>query len=114
MFAFFKSLRGHNSLGTLLKINLSACAIIFLLLEWWRPYFFLTDDNLSLGFPVFMEIGRHLKGGQSPFVSDYLFGGHYNLLRDPCFLIWHPINMAATLLADTRAQFCMMEIPAFT
>jgi hypothetical protein len=113
MFAFLKPLWRQNNLAMLLKVNVGVCVVIFLLLEWWRPYFFLTDDNLSAGFPIFTEIGRHLKSGQSIFVSDYLFGGHYNLLRDAGYLIWHPFYLAASLLADTRAKFGMIDLPAF-
>ena len=27
------------------------------MLEFWRPYFFLTDDNLDGGYPFFIEMG---------------------------------------------------------
>jgi hypothetical protein len=113
MFAFLKPLLRQNRLTTLLQVNVGACTVIFLLLQWWRPCFFLTDDNLSAGFPVFTEIGRHLKSGQSPFVSDCLFGGHYNLLRDVSYLTWHPIWLASSLLADTPAKFWIVDIPAY-
>jgi len=93
--------------------NVSACLIIFILLEIWRPFYFLTDDNLTGTFPVLTEIGRHLKTGQSPFISDYLFGGHYDLSRDPGSLLWHPFYLGPALLSDTFARFWMLDITAF-
>jgi hypothetical protein len=82
----------------LLRNNLLASALIFLGLEFWRPYFFLTDDNLDGGLPFFTEVGRHLLAERSPFYSDYLFGGHYNLLRDTGFFEWHPLYLLVSLL----------------
>jgi hypothetical protein len=82
-------------------------------LELWRPCFFLTDDNLDGGFPVFTEMGRRLLHGQSPFITEYLFGGHYNLLRDPTFFIWHPVYFLASLLTGTPFHFLVIDVPAF-
>jgi hypothetical protein len=98
---------------TLLRNNLAIAALIFICLEIWRPCFFLTDDNLTGGYPFFVEMGNHLLSGKSPFISDYLFGGHYNLLRDLTFFSWHPVYMAVSLLAGTPFHFLMIEIDAF-
>lgn len=98
---------------SLLGRSLLAFTLIFILLEIWRPCYFLTDDNLSVGLSLFTEMGRHLKSGQSPFYSDYIFGGHYNLLRDPSFFVWHPVCLFASLFADTPLRFWIMEIVAF-
>lgn len=113
MRTLFKLPLGQGSLATLLKYNIGACLIIFLLLEIWRPCYFLTDDNLSGGFPILTEIGRHLKNGQSPFVTEYLFGGHYNMLRDIGCLQWHPFYMGPALLADTPCRFWILDAAAF-
>lgn len=82
-------------------------------LEIWRPYFFMTDDNMDGGYPIFMEMGRHLLHGQSPFVSDYLFGGNYFLLGDPTFFCWHPLYMTVSLLAGTPFHLLILEVDAF-
>ena len=87
--------------------------LIFAVLEIWRPCFFLTDDNLDGGLPFFTEMGLHLLHGQSPFYSDYLFGGHYYLLSDATFFVWHPVYLAASLLAGTPLYFCMVDVDAF-
>jgi hypothetical protein len=109
---FLKSILAQNTLPTLLKYNVGACIIIFILLEIWRPHYFLTDDNLSQFFPILTEMGRHLKNGQSPFVSDYLFGGHYDWSRDPMCLLWHPFFLGPALLADTSAHLWMLDVIA--
>jgi len=97
----------------MLRNNLLVSALIFAALECWRPYFFLTDDNLDGAFPIFTEIGRHLLSGQSPFVSDYLFGGGYNLLRDPAYFAWHPLYLVASLLAGTPFHNAIVDVDAF-
>jgi hypothetical protein len=103
---------GNGGLGRLCARHLLLFALLFALLEIWRPYYFMTDDNLCGFFPYLTEMGRHLKDGRSPFVSDYLFGGHYLMLRDISFLYWHPFYVLPTFLADTPARFCIVEVIA--
>ena len=103
---------GKGSLGRLFARHLLLFALVFALLEIWRPCYFMTDDNLCGFFPYLTEMGRHIKEGRSPFLSDYLFGGHYLMLRDISFLYWHPFYVLPTLLADTPARFCIMEVIA--
>ena len=97
----------------LLRNNLLASALIFAALEWWRPYFFLTDDNLDGGFPLFTEMGKRLLSGHSPFVSEHLFGGGYNLLRDPSYFAWHPLYLLVSLLAGTPFHNAIIDVDAF-
>ena len=104
---------GNTGLGPLLRRNLFFSALIFLVLELWRPCFFLTDDNLDGGYPFFMEMGRHLLAGRSPFVSDHLFGGHYDMLRDSTFFVWHPLYLLVSLLAATPFHALIMDVDAF-
>jgi hypothetical protein len=96
----------------LLWKSLLATAAIFALLQAWRPYFFLTDDNLTAGFPFLSEVGRHLLHGESPFFTDHLFGCHYNLLRDPTFFAWHPFCFLAALLTATPLRFFAIDLLA--
>jgi hypothetical protein len=88
----------------LLGLNALITLAILLILEFWRPYFFLTDDNLDCALPGLTEIGRHLGHGESPFVSRYIFNGNYHLLRDISYLNWHPLYLAASLLANFPAS----------
>ncbi len=112
MRALLKSVLAQTGLPELLKINLGACLLIFLLLQIWRPCYFLTDDNLSGAYPVFIEMGRHMQHGEWPFVSDYLFGGHYDWSRDMSCLSWHPFIFLPMLLADTFAKFWIIDVIA--
>ena len=103
----------QTSLAASLRRNLAASALVFLLLQLWRPCFFLTDDNLDGGYPFMMELGHHLLHGQSPFISDHLFGGHYNMLRDATFFVWHPLNLLISLLAGTPFHLLIVDTQAF-
>jgi hypothetical protein len=107
-----KEPRAFRPLRRLLLGNLAATALIFALLECWRPLYFLTDDNLDGGFPLLTGIGRRMARGESPFVSDEIFGGHYNLLRDCTSFCWHPIYLAAALLANTPGHFFIIDLIA--
>jgi len=103
----------QTSLFVLLRNNLLLSAFIFAVLEFWRPYFFLTDDNLDNDLPVFTEMGRHLLHSQSPFYSDHLFGGHYDYLRDSMFFTWHPLYLLVSLLAGTPFHLAIVDVDAF-
>lgn len=103
---------GPAGWGRLLAATLGGCVAIFLLLELWRPCYFLTDDNLSSLLPMFTEMGRHLRAGQSPFVSHYLFGGNYDLSRDVGVLYWHPFYLLPAMLADTPLRFWILDAVA--
>ena len=109
MRALFRTVLTQNRLAVLLAYNVAGCLIIFGLLELWRPCYFLTDDNLCDGFPFLTEMGRHLRNGEFPFISDYLFGGHYDWSRDVGCLSWHPFYLIPVLLADTWAKYWIME-----
>jgi hypothetical protein len=104
---------GETGRLILLRNNLLVSALIFSLLQLWRPFFFLTDDNLDGGLPFFTEMGRHLLSGRLPFFSDYLFDGHYNLLRDPIFFCWHPLYLLVSLLSGTPLHHWIIDVDAF-
>jgi hypothetical protein len=67
---------------------------------------------LDGGFPLLTGIGRRLTRGESPFITDDIFGGHYNLLRDCTSFVWHPIYLLAALLAQTPAHFFIIDAAA--
>jgi len=103
----------QTSLLVLLRNNLLVSALLFAVLEFWRPYFFLTDDNIDGNLPFFEEVGNHLLHGRSPRYSDYLFGGNYDYLHDPTFFLWHPIYLITSLLAGTPFRFAIIDVDAF-
>jgi len=97
----------------LLRNTLLIAVAIFTGLEIWRPYFFLTDDNLDGDFPFFVEMGQNLLSGHSPFVSHHLFGGGYDYLRDPANFKWHPLYLLVSLLAGTPFRNAIVDVDAF-
>jgi hypothetical protein len=108
-----RGINTQTSCFVLLRNNLLASALIFAALQCWRPYFFLTDDNLDGVFPFFTEIGHNLLAGHSPFISHHLFGGDYNSLRDPASFVWHPLYLAVSLLAGTPFHNAIIDVAAF-
>jgi hypothetical protein len=108
-----ESIPTHTTRLILLRNNLLISALIFLALECWRPYFFLTDDNLDGSFPFLYEMGQHLLAGQSPFISTHLFGGDYNMLRDPSYFAWHPLYLVVSLLAGTPFYRAIIDVDVF-
>ncbi len=104
--------RAPRPLRRLVLENLGLATVIFALLESWRPLYFLTDDNLDGGLPLLTEIGRRLGRGESPFFTDYVYGGHYNLLRDSTSFCWHPLYLLAALLANTPAHLFIIDLIA--
>jgi len=82
-----------------------------LALQIWRPYFYLTDDNLSGYLPGVVEFSRKLWGGQWPFVSDYVYGGQHNLLGDPGGLsLFSPWLLLFSWVALTPHYFALVDI----
>ena len=112
MRALLKPLLAQARAVVAFKYNLGACLVIFLLLQIWRPCYFLTDDNLSGYYPSLIEMGRHWQHCRWPFVSDYLFGGHYDSSRDVGCLLWHPFTLLPMMLADTWVKFWLIDLIA--
>ena len=91
--------------------TLGFALLILLGLQFWRPYFFLTDDNLVGGLPILVDISRRIWSGQSPFVSEYIFGGGYQLLGDTSALpLWNPLNLLASILIKTGGEYAMVDV----
>lgn len=84
--------------------------LTLILLQLWRPYYFLADDNLDYWFPVVNGLGRRLASGESPFLDPNLFGG-YRLLRDPTAIsLWNPLVVSLSLLANTRFYLATVDL----
>lgn len=82
-----------------------------LALQMWRPYFYLTDDNLSGYLPGVVEFSRKLWSGQWPFISDHVYGGAFNLLADPGGLsLFSPWLLLFSWVALTPYYFALVDI----
>lgn len=83
----------------------------WVVLQLWRPAFFLTDDNISGYMPVLVAAMRRLWLGQSPFVEPNLYGGDYFLLRDiSAISLWNPLHLLISPLAFTRYYYTVMDL----
>ena len=103
----------HKTPRALTGLALLGVVLIFAVLQCRLPFFTMTDDNLSTGYPFFSEVGRHLLKGEWPWYSDHIFGGHYNLLRDLQYFSWHPLYLLTSLLVATPFHLWMLDIDAF-
>ncbi len=91
-------------------ITVGAVLFVFVHLQIWRPYFFLTDDNMSSVLPGFADLGNTLRHGKIPRTSEGLYGGSYDLWRDPGSLtLLFPIHIAAMLLATTPFRLATID-----
>lgn len=83
----------------------------FVALECWRPCFFLTDDSLTEWFPLAVDACRAAWSGHNPFMSPWLFGGHYRVLLNPIGLtLLNPVMWLASPLALTPFYFGLREV----
>ncbi len=81
-----------------------------LLLQFWRPFFFLTDDAVSDWLPAAVDSYRRLWEGRWPFYNDYLFGG-LNLLADAgTFSLLSPWSLLCSFLARTPYYFFIPDV----
>jgi hypothetical protein len=80
------------------------------LLQVWRPLFFLTDDSLRLAWPVLIESGHARQAGGDPEVSQFLFGGGYDLRKDAMFTPnRHPLMVGLSWMAGTAWELTIIE-----
>ena len=81
-----------------------------LLLQCWRPYFFLTDDALADWLPPAVEAYRRLWEGRWPFYNEYIFSG-VHLLGDPgVFCLLSPWALLSSFLAKTPYYFALADV----
>jgi hypothetical protein len=92
--------------------TLCLALVLIGLLEIWRPLYFLTDDNLNQFMPVLNEVGDNLQHGRPPWTSRCLFGGNYDLGRDPTYVsLFHPLLVLyAAVTAGTKGILAVMDL----
>lgn len=101
----------RHSLKRSLLIAAVMTLIISGLLQIWRPFYYLTDDNLSQFLPSLTEFCRRLLEGRQPFVSDGVHGGDYDLLGDPFSLqLVGPWMFLFSWLSLTKFYFLIIDI----
>lgn len=81
------------------------------LLQLWRPYFFLTDDNLTAWLPALTEFHRHLWRGEPPFLSSGVYGGNFDVRTDPGFSgFLSPFSLLFSWISLTRFAYALVDI----
>ncbi len=110
---------GHGGRSAWAKPGLAARPLLMtvllafvgaLLLQWWRPCFFLTCDTISASLPPSTEFYRRLWEGRAPFYDPYLFGGFD--LRDDLgvFTVLNPWALLFSFLAKTPYYFLIPDV----
>ncbi|HSI84665.1 MAG: hypothetical protein ACAI35_12730 [Candidatus Methylacidiphilales bacterium] len=92
-------------------VSLVLAIVGLTLLEFYRPYYFFTDDNLN-HYPVLAEEGRNLLAGRNPFYSQYLSGGNFLILHEASFLHFsHPVTLLiGALLVYTPWKYATQDV----
>lgn len=81
------------------------------LLQLWRPYFFLTDDNLTGWLPALTEFHRHLWRGEPPFLSTGVYGGNFDVRTDPGFSgFLSPFSLLFSWISLTPFAYALVDI----
>lgn len=81
-----------------------------ILLQFWRPCYFLTDDNLTWWLPLATQAARRVWNGESPFWNEFIFGG-VDLRRDATTLcLWNPIVWIWSWLGRTPLYFVLADV----
>lgn len=96
--------------GRPLTITILLSFVGALLLQCWRPYFFLTDDAIADWLPPAVEAYRRLWEGRWPFYNEYVFGG-VHVLGDPgVFTLLSPWALLSSFLAKTPYYFALADV----
>ena len=103
----------RRSNGRILVMTAALALLVCAAFQIWRPYFFLTDDNLLQWMPPMVEIARNLLAGKPAFVSASLFGGGYDWSNDATiFPFISPLLPLLSPLARTTYYFALVDIIA--
>ena len=97
--------------GMVLAMSAALALLACVALQIWRPYFFLTDDNLVQYLPPMVEMGRNLQAGKPIFVSAYLFGGNYDWSSDAsAFAFLSPLLPLLSPVARSPYYFALIAM----
>ncbi len=101
----------ERSTVRVLAFTATAALLVCLTLQVWRPFFFLTNDNLTQTLPAMVEIARNIGEGKPALVSASLFGGGYNWSTDASFFILiSPLLPLLSPLARSDWYFSVVDV----
>lgn len=85
--------------------------LVSLMLEVWRPLFYLTDDNLTYWLPFATEAYQRLWHGENPLLMQGVFGGAFSLADDPTlFLFTNPLGLLFSWVALTSRYYWLVDL----
>ncbi len=101
----------RRSDGKLVAMTAALALLACVALQIWRPYFFLTDDNVVQYLPPMVEMARNFHEEKSIFLSAFLFGGNYDWSNDAsCFAYLSPLLPLLSPLARSRYYFALVDV----
>ena len=106
---------GFNAQSRLRAVKWSLLATLcgFFVLQLWRPFYFLNDDNMSGWYPSVLDMSRRLWSGQSPLFIPQIHGG-YQVLNDPGGLsVLNPFLLVVSPLALTPWHIALTDTYVF-
>lgn len=108
--SWFKMEKLYDSFAEKPQWWAAVCSVLlFAVLQLLRPYYFLTDDNLTGFMPVMEEVLRRIWLGQNIFENPYLFGGG-NFFKDPGSLgILNPVVLPVLFFPEQVRHLLMVE-----
>ena len=105
--------RAHDLLESRpLAVTLVLALVGALLLQCWRPFFFLTDDAIADWLPSAVETYRRLWEGHWPFYNPYVLGGVSVLDDAGSFTLLSPWGLLFSFLAKTPWYFALADVLA--
>lgn len=85
--------------------------VLLATLQVSSPHFFFGDDNMQFTYVHMSEIARNLVHGENIFRHQYIFGGAFDMRRDPSFLsLWHPVSLLCSLVTLTKFKFWAVDL----
>ncbi len=98
-------------MGRVIAMASALSLLVCTAFQAWRPFFFLTHDNVTQWLPPMVEIARHLQADRPAFVSESLFGGNYDWSTDATiFPLISPLLPLLSPLARTAYYFALVDI----
>lgn len=94
-----------------LPLTLLLALLLALALQLWRPYFHLTDDNLTATYPISREIVHRVAAGQPAGIVESIFGGAYPWTHDASAItnLCGPYQLLCSWLLLTPAEFIYID-----
>jgi|GEM_PF-4080408 len=94
-----------------LPLTLLLTLLCALALQLWRPYYHLSDDNLTATYPISSEIVHRIADGRPATTIGSIFGGEYPWTRDVAAVtnLCGPYQLLCSWMLLTPAEFIYVD-----